>query len=765
MNDDNPDQDFSLFRRIFERLGARRLAYVMILVLTVFLFTVGLQIMQFGHMEESLGFGTSVELLRSRIFVTVAFATLALGLCLVELRRWLWYLGMGLLQLLAAFSVFANVVGYFFYQGTGSALNWRIFLHGLTALRDSPEVIHSEVPGFGWVLLGAGLLMALALPPALAWLVARWRPDDGPKAGAETGLGVVCLVAALISFGVAAIPAAHLDYEVGFSRDTGVHLFVTSLGQSSSPGDDVDPWFDISEIHLRETDHDGPTNVAVIILESVRASAMTPYNPELDTTPFLDELADDSLFFEQAYAMVPHTSKALVAMLCGVPPRIVMEIAESRPGGGPGRCMPTLLGDLGYRSIFMQSATEQFEARRGLVANMGFDDFTPIEEMDTHGFEEANYFGYEDDVMLGPSKTWLQARGDQPFMSTYLTITPHHDYLAPRTYGRFEFDDYYIFNRYLNSVRYIDHFVENLIAQYKELGLYDSTLFVIVGDHGEAFGEHGRDQHDNVPWQEGIHIPLIIHDGSASVQPERYAEPISHIDLAPTIFDRLGLEIAGGDYPGYVATDVNPERLVYFSCWYDDQCAGFLHGGHKYIHHFGNRRDEVFDLLADPREQNNLIADHTVVDQETTSIVFEWADAVDAAYDAHFQRVINRRVLAQGPGFANSSGEVIGDALKIIGYEWEQPRDDGPPSLVIGLEVLRNFRLSDEAAIIIDDGSAAPLTYEPLRGTYPPLFWRQGQILIEEVRGDVLERAQDQSATIKLTVGDQEATVTDVELP
>src|SRR3712207_1136081 len=57
-------------------------------------------------------------------------------------------------------------------------------------------------------------------------------------------------------------------------------------------------------------------NVALIFLESTRAQSVTPYNEDLATTPFMDELAKRSLLAEQAYGSVPYTSKASVATNC-----------------------------------------------------------------------------------------------------------------------------------------------------------------------------------------------------------------------------------------------------------------------------------------------------------------------------------------------------------------------------------------------------------------------------------------------------------------
>ena len=78
-----------------------------------------------------------------------------------------------------------------------------------------------------------------------------------------------------------------------------------------------------------------PQNVVVFIMESTRADAVTPYNPDLPSTPFLQEIAPASVLVERAYSLVPHTSKALVPILCGIEPRLSLEVVEARKGLAP----------------------------------------------------------------------------------------------------------------------------------------------------------------------------------------------------------------------------------------------------------------------------------------------------------------------------------------------------------------------------------------------------------------------------------------------
>ena len=116
---------------------------------------------------------------------------------------------------------------------------------------------------------------------------------------------------------------------------------------------------------------------------------MTPYNEAMATTPYLDELVKNSLLVERAYSTVPHTSKALVSVVCGIEPRPVRSISEALPGLIPATCLPELLDQHGYHTVFFQSASEFFQDRRQLVANFGYQDFYPGESMKSRGFSKG----------------------------------------------------------------------------------------------------------------------------------------------------------------------------------------------------------------------------------------------------------------------------------------------------------------------------------------------------------------------------------------
>jgi lipoteichoic acid synthase len=349
-------------------------------------------------------------------------------------------------------------------------------------------------------------------------------------------------------------------------------------------------------------------NVVLVHLESTRAQSTSPYDSEMKTTPFLEELAKTSLLAEHAYTIVPHTSKASVAVNCGIEPNIAQEDAEAKPGGIPVPCLASLLKDQGYRTVFFQSPSKDVDDFEGLVKNFGYAEYYPLESMSTDSLKKVNAFSYEDDIMLGPSAAWLREHKDKAFVAEYRTGAGYHDYqcLGLR-YGDKTFSADDATNRYLNCLRLQDFFVKNLIDQYKEVGLYEHTIFVIFGDHGEGFGEHERYQHDDTIYEEGLKVPLLIHAPGWFSSGERVTGLANVTDILPTVLEMLGFEVQNGTYTGYSLLHALPEdRTLMFSCLHKNTCLASIKGARKYIYHYDNQPDELFDLSEDPLEEHNL---------------------------------------------------------------------------------------------------------------------------------------------------------------
>ncbi len=382
-------------------------------------------------------------------------------------------------------------------------------------------------------------------------------------------------------------------------------VFLTSGRQLLQPGSAsryaVEPASFYRAPELRSAAARRP-NLILVILESTGAGAVATSGAD-SPTPALARLAAGGITVESAYASVTHTSKALIGILCGVMPRLQMDIVESLEGNLPIPCLPRLLGDLGYRTVFLQSALARFENRPGLVRNLGYAEGAYRETMQRPGYPPVGYFGLDDAAMLEPALAWIAAAGDEPWFITLLTSVPHHPYQTPGMGLRQALAAPR--EAYAQAIARQDRFLGDLVRGLEEMGVLGNGVLVVLGDHGEAFGEHRRRQHDAVPYEEVVRVPWVLY-GPAVLGPPRTVTGLRHhVDLLPTVLAMLGAEWEGR-LPGRDLLAGEPHDLVLSSCWWANTCVGGRVGDFKLIHHFGRRPPEVFDLTRDPREHRDL---------------------------------------------------------------------------------------------------------------------------------------------------------------
>ena len=638
----------NILSRLEVLLDRRDWVYLLSLLVPLFVYNLALKASSVASVP---GLTPQVDLIRSDLFFNLGYAVFWIGLFAAAraggpLRRVVVILFHAATMLVVLVTTFAH---HYFVQ-TGTTLDYGIIALWLPRFREVVPVLASGATLWGWVLLFAALFYAALGPFFVTHGVGRWRgwPERFRAGRPEVSfLGSLGLLLLAFGFGFLSllIGARSTDFtsgaSVSFVRAPFVNLVLTgakeAISEENAP--DVGPTVPPAEhpaahASLVETSQTEKRNVVLIHLESTRAGSVTPYNEELQTTPFLNELAKNSLLAERAYTVVPHTSKASVSVNCGIEPHLVQPTTEANPGGIPVSCLAGFLNEQGYRTGFFQSSTKDFEDFEGLVKNFGYKDYYPLEAMDTEGFEQTNYFGYEDDIMLKPSEQWLKEHQDEPFLAQYLTGTGHDDYRCLSTrYGSENFSEDDELNPYLNCIRYQDFFLKNLFDQYKELGLYENTVFVIYGDHGEAFGEHRRFQHDDVMWEEGLKVPFLIHAPGWFEHGERVKGLSNHTDILPTVLEMLGYEVKDGVYPGYSLLHHLPEdRTLMFSCFHDKACMASLNGDEKYIYHHGNQPDEFFDLSEDPLEKENLAGDKGKEVEERREALLKWRSSVNATY-------------------------------------------------------------------------------------------------------------------------------------
>jgi arylsulfatase A-like enzyme len=362
-------------------------------------------------------------------------------------------------------------------------------------------------------------------------------------------------------------------------------------------------------------------NVVVVILEGVQYHYTSLANGQNKLTPYLESLAGQGVEFSNARSSLTHTTKAIFALLTGRYASASQDIAEAVPVAKPYASIATILkNQLGYRTAFFQSALGSFESRPGLVHNLGFDEFWAREDSnDPNSF--LGYLGCDEFTMLKPITEWIKT-GQRPFFLTVLCSVTHDPYEVPEWFGTPEKEP---LERYKQAIFYTDKFLAELDVELGNLGIADETILCVIGDHGEAFGEHGQLGHERIAFDETLRIPFCLRAPILLAKTGvRITEPVSSIDLTPTLLGLLGFETESVGFDGVnVLKPAAESRRVHFCGWMQEGPAGFIEGDRKFIYNPTNKTTCIYNLTIDPKELERIELPEKQADELADEII-EW---------------------------------------------------------------------------------------------------------------------------------------------
>jgi arylsulfatase A-like enzyme len=162
-------------------------------------------------------------------------------------------------------------------------------------------------------------------------------------------------------------------------------------------------------------------------------------------------------------------------------------------------------------------------------------------------------------------------------------------------------------DRYLQTIRYTDRFLAALDVELTRLGLADNSIFVVAGDHGEAFSEHHMMGHERIAYDEVLNVPMCLRAPFLVRPGRRIDAPVSSVDLTPTILSLLGVDTSAIPFDGAnVLGSLPTDRKVYFSGWMQQGPAGFVEGHDKVIYEPEQGTVKLYRLLSDPLELHGL---------------------------------------------------------------------------------------------------------------------------------------------------------------
>jgi len=379
-----------------------------------------------------------------------------------------------------------------------------------------------------------------------------------------------------------------------------------------------------------------PPNVVLIVLESVAARWTSLHNPLYATTPTLRAESARSAVADDFYAHIGRSSNSMVAILLSAYPKLDFRELTLQYPDFPGTSLASLFRSRGYQTTFVTPSDMEWAGWRGFLEGHGFEDV--LDYRDLACPDMLSSWGVEDRCMVDKVVDLIASAGTQPFFVTGWTTQTHHPYepspgVLPLNLLREPTPDEWDLGRYLNVVHETDRQLARIFEAVRHAGLEQDTLIVITGDHGQAFGypHEGYGQGRTV-YEEDVHVPLMLWYPRRYKAIDRVPGIGSHVDLAPTITELIGLP-AAPDWQGRSLFDESHPPRAYFYVAQDHFRLAVREANWKYIYSVHDGREELYDLQADPLEQRNVAAQHPDRCDRLRQRLAAWTEANRRQYE------------------------------------------------------------------------------------------------------------------------------------
>lgn len=345
-------------------------------------------------------------------------------------------------------------------------------------------------------------------------------------------------------------------------------------------------------------------SVVLVTLDTTRADALLAFGGEREVAPGLDALARESIRFTEARTVAPLTLPAHASMLTGLyPPR--HGVRNNGPASLSNEA-ETLAEVAARAGIQTAGFVGSLALDRAYGAAQGFEIWTqPGGTEDRVRGQISDRAGSE---VIADARAWLARRDrTRPFFLWVHLFDPHAPYTAwPEHVERAGGHPYW------GEIVALDAALLELWADLERDRFFERGTLCVVGDHGEALGEHGEDTHGQHVWDSTLRVPLFVRlpGASGARADDRIA---SVVDVAPTLAQSMALELPHGiDGRSLLAPPV-PGRGTYFealSGWarfrWSPLC-GWASAEGKYVHSAAPR----FSASADEERRDvDSLASH-----------------------------------------------------------------------------------------------------------------------------------------------------------
>jgi arylsulfatase A-like enzyme/Flp pilus assembly protein TadD len=361
------------------------------------------------------------------------------------------------------------------------------------------------------------------------------------------------------------------------------------------------------------------SNLLLITIDTLRADHLGSYGYTAIKTPVLDALAREGVRFSNAFSPVPLTLPSHCSILTGTYP--IYHGVHDNSGFILAPSQVTLaevLKGAGYSTAAFVGAFV-VDSKFGL--GQGYDYY--FDHFDLSRFENVSpgYIQRTGDEVVRETIRWLGSRKAKPgtpfFVWTHL-YDPHDPYTPPEPYlSRHKSSPYD------GEIEFTDSNVGTLLGWLRQNGLYDDTLVIVAGDHGESLGEHGESKHGFFIYNSTLHVPLIMKFPRGQNAGRVVTDSVSLVDIFPTALqilhagDSSAARVQGRGLLSLILGKVQGYRPeIYAETYYPrlqfgwSELRALITEKDKYVL---APRQELYDCRTDFRESRNLASDNSVV--------------------------------------------------------------------------------------------------------------------------------------------------------
>ncbi len=410
-------------------------------------------------------------------------------------------------------------------------------------------------------------------------------------------------------------------------------------------------------------------NIVLVVMDATRARNLSCYGYARKTTPHLDRLAESSVVYEQAISAAGWSLPAHASLFTGLyaarhhaddqhkylQPEYptLAELLRARGYHTLAFCQNPYVGPATGLNRGFQWFNRPFKAPQPLskrvnrlkqklangiarvrgehdsgAAHINAQVLTSLERLHSESAPFFVFMHYEDThaPYRLPKKfaRWLPAGID---LETALKVNqdPWKHLIAPQVMKEQDFQT--LVALYDSEINYVDYRIGQVLDALERTRMLDDTMVIVTADHGENIGDHGMMAHKYCLYDTLLHVPFIVHYPKGTVTPGRVSHQVQTLDLVPTIFSMLGETDSElyRSFQGYdllsssqrdfaIAEQSRPDLSRFYTRFpgvdvsrFDRALTMIRDDRHKFIW-ASDGKHELYDRIADPAEQRNLIA-------------------------------------------------------------------------------------------------------------------------------------------------------------